>query len=355
MAKHLKGLDTLRAIAAFIIVFRHIELLKKNTRLFGQIDDNYTFLPNAHVAVILFFVLSGFLITFLLVKEREKDGKISFRKFYLRRILRIWPLYYVILFLSFLLFKADYEGKTVLLCISIFPNIAHALGAGWPNSPQIWSIGVEEQFYLFWPIFLTIIPEKKIFISLLLFFIGYSILPHLISFINVRTFQNLEVDSFNSKFFYGTKFNCMSLGALVGFMYAKKHPWLKFLSNKFIAYPSIIFSVILWVYGLEFKHFTDEFYSLLFAVAIYNIVVNPKINIDTKVTSFLGQISYGIYMYHWIIIMLVLKYLPISDNILLYNFILYLAVIFGTIFISWLSYNSLEKYFLNIKKRFETK
>ncbi len=354
MVKYLKGLDTLRAIAALIVVWGHIELLKKNKGMVNLIDNEYFNLPSGHIAVILFFVLSGFLITFLLVKEREKVGKISLKKFFIRRILRIWPLYYLILFLSFLLFNADYSQKTVLLCLSGFPNIAHALKAGWPTSPHVWSIGVEEQFYLFWPILLSLIPIKRIILTLSLFIIGYTILPHVICFINIRTFQNFEFNSFINELFYGTKFNCMSVGALVGFLYARQHKWLKVISNKFVAYSSIILSVLLWTFGLEFNYFTDEFYSVLFVIAIYNIVVNPKINIDTKATSFLGKISFGIYMYHWIIIMLTLKYLPISKNDILYNVCLYLAVLIGTIFISWISFNSVEKYFLNIKKQFET-
>lgn len=273
----------------------------------------------------------------------------------MRRILRIWPLYYTILLLSFLLFNVDYSGKTIALCLTIFLNVAHAIGAGWSSSPQVWSIGVEEQFYLFWPLFLTLIPEKRIPIFLILFFVGYTLFPHVIGFINIRTFQNDEAGIIINKFFWSTKFNCMSVGALVGFLYAKKSHWLLYINNNFVAYSSIALSILCWIGGVEFKHFTDEFYSLIFVVALFNIVDNPNINIDNKISSFIGKISYGIYMYHWIIIFFVLKYLPLPENVLLYNVTLYSSAIFGTILISWLSYISLEKYFLNIKKRFETK
>ncbi len=355
MNEYLKGLDTLRAIAAFVVVWVHIEILKKVNGLANLMDDYYRNLPRGHIAVILFFVISGFLITYLLTKEKDRDGKISLIKFYARRILRIWPLYYLILLLSFILIKADYDEVTVFLCLSIFPNIAHAIGPGWPSSPQVWSIGVEEQFYLVWPLLLRWIPEKKIIATLILFFFGYSILPHAIVLINSRTFHNFELVALLNKIFYGAKFNCMSLGALAGFLYAKKHTWLRFISNRFIAYLSLILSIVFWSYGLKFKYLTDEFYSVLFVVAIYSVVANPKIKIDTTVTSFLGRISFGIYMYHWIIIVLVLKYLPISNNVILYNLNLYVLVILGTILISWLSYNSVEKYFLKLKVRFETK
>ena len=96
--EHLKGLDSLRAIAALIVVWSHIEFIKglKNIP-----QNNFIFFPNAHFSVTLFFVLSGFLITFLLVKEFQKYQTISFKDFYIRRILRIWPLYYLIILISY--------------------------------------------------------------------------------------------------------------------------------------------------------------------------------------------------------------------------------------------------------------
>ena len=98
---HLKGLDTLRAVAALIVVWSHIEFIKG---LKGLPKNNFILFPNAHFSVTLFFVLSGFLITFLLTREFQKYKTISFKSFYLRRILRIWPLYYLVLFLSYFLY-----------------------------------------------------------------------------------------------------------------------------------------------------------------------------------------------------------------------------------------------------------
>jgi peptidoglycan/LPS O-acetylase OafA/YrhL len=355
MIKYFKGLDTLRAIAALVVVFGHIELLKNGKSIPNLVENDFILFPSGHIAVILFFVLSGFLITYLLVKEKEKTGRISFRKFYMRRILRIWPLYYTIILLSYWLINSEYGFKTILLCLSIFPNIAHALGSGWPSSPQIWSIGVEEQFYLFWPLVLFVLPERKVITGLLIFFVGYSIFPHLFGFINVRTFQNEEVGLVLNKIFYGTKFNCMAIGALMGFAMAKKKNWIKILSKDIVAIFSIILSFSLWFFRFEMKHFTDELFSIIFAVMIVGVVSSKKINIDTRITRFLGKISYGIYMYHWIIILIVLKYLKYDGNNLIFNLELYIIVIGLTILLSWISYITLERFFLNVKKRYETK
>lgn len=134
--KYFKNLDTLRALAAIIVVIGHVEFFKKNNSIPNLIESDFIIFPNGHLAVVLFFVLSGFLITYLLTIEKE-SGSISFKKFYMRRILRIWPLYYLIIFLSFILFNPKVSIYTILLSLGIFPNVAHAIGEGWPTSPQI--------------------------------------------------------------------------------------------------------------------------------------------------------------------------------------------------------------------------
>ena len=355
--KYFKGLDSLRAIAALVVVIGHIEQLKSINKIPLLFEKSFFTIPDAHIGVILFFVISGFLITYLLIKEREKNGKILFGAFYMRRILRIWPLYYLILIISFLLFRVDYKMSSIILSFSIFPNIALSLGSVWPTSPQIWSIGVEEQFYLFWPILLSLIPEKKMVTYLIGFFVVFSILPHALSYICVRNFRNVEVINFINSFAYSTKFNCMALGAVLGFMYAKDYEVLKYLKGKFIAYSSFVLSFLFWFSGVHFQKFTDEFYTLLFGIMILNITTNSelKLNMESKIFNFLGRISYGIYMYHWIIILLVLKYMPYNSNCDLnqYNAMLYILVLSGTVLVSWVSFNSFEKYFLKLKTKYE--
>lgn len=185
---HLKGLDTLRAVAALIVVWSHIEFIKG---LKGLPKNNFILFPNAHFSVTLFFVLSGFLITFLLTREFQKYKTISFKSFYLRRILRIWPLYYLVLFLSYFFIENNISNRTLLLCLSIFPNIPFALKSSWESSPQIWSIGVEEQFYIFWSIFiLYVLSKKKQNSYILTFIIIYTLLPFIINYINISTIQN---------------------------------------------------------------------------------------------------------------------------------------------------------------------
>jgi peptidoglycan/LPS O-acetylase OafA/YrhL len=153
------NLNAYRFLAALLVVFHHVEQIRYNAHLVNL--KQYSLFNNGGLAVQFFFVLSGFLITYLLFNELESTKNISLPTFYLKRILRIWPLYYVLVFLGFVVLplamskqasfinKFPYlnaEGLMLYLCI--LPNIANAI---WSKHflISLWSIGVEEQFYLF--------------------------------------------------------------------------------------------------------------------------------------------------------------------------------------------------------------
>ena len=348
--EHLKGLNTLRAIASLVVVWSHIEFIKIGNN-FPKID--FWIFPNAHFAVTLFFFFICFLITFLLIKEKDKYNTISFKKFYIRRILRIWPLYYLIIFLSLILFNTDIPNRILFFCLTIFPNIPPALKSGWPNSPQIWSIGVEEQFYLFWPFVVYLIPKRFFVRSVVCFIIFYTIFPYLFNYINLQTINNEKLHSFTQKFFYYTKFNCMAYGGLLGYALAEKKSILKYFHNTIFSVLIICIAFGIWFANIPFLMLTEEVYALFFGLMILAVVVNKNIKIDNSITNFLGKISYGIYMYHWIIILLVIKILDQYKGSNYYNLFLYFSVFRITIFISWVSFNTYEKYFLNLKKKFE--
>jgi peptidoglycan/LPS O-acetylase OafA/YrhL len=239
------------------------------------------------------------------------------------------------------------------MCIGMLPNIAYNLNVGWVTSPQIWSIGVEEQFYLFWPLLVYYIPSKRIPFFLILFFIGYSLLPHIIGFINVRTFNDIEVTSFVGNFFFTNKFNCIALGALSGWFFVKYNNPIHLFNKNYIIYSLLLMTFTLLIFQFKMTFFTDEFYATLFSILILAIASNKKINIDNKVSVFLGKISYGIYMYHWIIIVYVLEYTPKSNNTFSYNLTVYSLVFIFTITLSWVSYVTIEKYFLTLKNRYQ--
>ncbi|MDJ1498976.1 acyltransferase [Cytophagaceae bacterium DM2B3-1] len=152
------GLTGLRFIAAFIVVISHLEEMKK---LFCY--DSWRDVPGIRymgaTSVNFFFVLSGFLITHLLLEEKAKTGTISLLDFYSKRMTRIWPLYYFLVLLGLFIlphiawldipdFKADLSTPNVFFFLTIFPNAVFALYGFVPYLVQTWSIGVEEQYFL---------------------------------------------------------------------------------------------------------------------------------------------------------------------------------------------------------------
>ncbi|QEC41955.1 acyltransferase family protein [Pseudobacter ginsenosidimutans] len=98
---YFKGLNGLRFIAAFLVLMLHAELIRVKYGLFNLKD--YSLFNCGHLAVEFFFVLSGFLITYLLLEEDRDTGTINIKSFYMRRVLRIWPLYYIILIIGLVL------------------------------------------------------------------------------------------------------------------------------------------------------------------------------------------------------------------------------------------------------------
>src|SRR5260370_5785061 len=115
---HFPGLTGIRSIAALIVIFFHIN---RNTDLFGVHPIKY-FTDReemSRIAVVLFLVLSGFLITYLLLTEKKAYGTIEFRKFYMRRILRIWPVYYLIVLIALVILLMGYYEKSMSQSLAI--------------------------------------------------------------------------------------------------------------------------------------------------------------------------------------------------------------------------------------------
>lgn len=158
--RHLPSLDGLRGFSILIVIFGH---LISGTHYFGYI--------NGLVGVDIFFVISGFLITTLLLKEKSKTGTISLKGFYTRRVLRIFPVAYlyllVLVFLNavFLLHITPESFFTALLYIK---NFAGPNASDWQTG-HFWTLGLEEQFYLLFPVILVF--NFRLFVRIVVFLI----------------------------------------------------------------------------------------------------------------------------------------------------------------------------------------
>jgi peptidoglycan/LPS O-acetylase OafA/YrhL len=375
---HFPGLNGLRFLAALSVIIGHVELVKSGYDIYN-FRGAIPFLEktSGHLGVILFFVLSGFLITYLLLAEKRKYDRVSIKKFYIRRVLRIWPLYFLILLIVFLLFpiishdresfaffKSGHIVKSLLLYIFFLPNLAFQLGIWAPLGAHLWSIGVEEQFYLSWPLLVNSF-RKKILLILVFIFVGVSLIPHAAGFALNHFSFGPGLTTFIKQFglfFQIAKFNSMALGGIMAWIYfEKKEALLRIFYNRFVEISIFVLGFGLWILGFMPSIFGDEFYSLLFGIIILNVATkpNPIIRLENKIFDYLGKISYGLYMYHWLAVVLLIygiraacPSLEMPSNALYYNLLMYPMAIIMTIGLSSLSYELYEKWFLKLKKKF---
>src|SRR5215831_13325413 len=181
------NLDGLRFISFFVVFLHHCYLsffsyLRGSSPTAWQVQS-FLF-KYGTLGVNFFFVLSGFLITYLLLKEKELTGTVHVGNFYVRRILRIWPLYFLCLLIGFVVFpllkkmsgELPHESANPWYYIFLAANFDYL--HTWPTKPDaillsvLWSVAVEEQFYLTWPIILRFVPVKYykyVFGSIMLF------------------------------------------------------------------------------------------------------------------------------------------------------------------------------------------
>ena len=192
------NLNGLRAIGALTVVFGLIELSKKEFGLPNLLGSFYYFkFTSGHLGVLLFYTLSGFLITYLLFVVKINFNTINIKEFLIRRALRIWPIYYLAVFFTlffFPLFIFDYPGRVFLsddrfwpiffIYFFLVPNFGSVGIGGAGGIFQLGTIGTEEQFYWIWPFFIKFF--KRIDVFLLLFFIFISLLPHFVDYSKIH-------------------------------------------------------------------------------------------------------------------------------------------------------------------------
>ncbi|WP_140937940.1 acyltransferase family protein [Sphingobacterium lumbrici] len=352
---YLPGLNGIRAIAAFAVVISHT-----NGRLdeFGLAKLPYWDL--AGFGVTIFFTLSGFLITYLLLKELEKTGTVKVKKFYVRRLLRIWPLYYFYLFLILAIVGFSALGNTFFMYLAILPNIANgfityeALPWAIPTASAMflighyWSLGVEEQFYSFWPwVFKKI---KNIF----LFLVAFPVLFFLIK-VGAKYAQLSEPIQF---ILHYSRFGCLAIGGLGAYIFINKKDLIKPLMKPIIqVLPWLLLGLIAFNKFHVFSIIDHEIVSIFIVVLIINQISDyrPIISLENRLSDYLGRISFGIYVYNPLSIFILYscaqKYILLPDTILSY-IIVYISVILLNVFLAHISYFYFESRFLKFKDKF---
>lgn len=360
------NLDGLRFFC-FLLVFLHhsfhtnLDSIKNSST---YVFIKYDLFINGNIGVNFFFVLSGFLITYLLIEEKNIQGKIDIPKFWLRRILKIWPLYFLCVALGFLIIPVikNYFGEVsnetanpiyYLTFISNFDFI----NSGMPDSALLgilWSIAIEEQFYFIWPILLTVIPSKhytKLFLVVLIaswIFQAYAKTPLAFEYHTLSCMGDLTIGGLGA---YLCRVNNIKA-------------WLENLKRSYIY---IIYIVFFTLFIFREHLFLANYYTKIFersflACIILIIILEQNFSKNSffkfsqfKLISKLGEISYGLYCLHFIGILITLKlfnFINIQESVwtvLLFQTIISLLI---TIILSKLCFNFWESPFLKLKAKF---
>lgn len=343
---YFNNLNSLRLVAAVCVLIFHIEQIRAGAGLpniFG-----HPLLNNlGPKAVKFFFVLSGFLITYLLLKEHQNAGKIDLRKFYIRRILRIWPLYFLTVAIAFFVIPNAFvlhdgavaAAQTAMkehfwpalgYYVMFLPNLALVTLPPVPGGIHCWSLGVEEQFYLLWPQLLRLSIRNPITL-----FLGVILIKGF-------TLQQLEsIPQLASAFEFMKDFfiEAMAIGAVAAlFVFQKPRLNLKFAC----------LTVFFLGATISMNYWFGKLVTLIIFAAI--VVAATKLRVLSKTLEGLGNYSYGIYMLHppVLIFLLWLSEQGVEINYFMY----YLTAFFLTFALSIASYRFIEAPTLRLKKHF---
>src|SRR6266568_5345998 len=347
---HFKGLNGIRAIAALIVVFAHTG---QYVTFFGLPSPAYYKLHWQGYAVTLFFVLSGFLITYLLLEEKSRTNTVSLKNFYLRRILRIWPLYYCVIFITICLYwffpaaNVPQVSAGPLACyLFLLANVAMHLQIVVSPLGVLWSVGVEEQFYALWPV---IMKNCSNAVWALLGVIGIYIFVKA----SVIPLKSEIISSIVNE----TRIDCMAIGGFGAVIFRNNGHLLRYIYSL----PSQIACWLLFAYSTVWgpitfiRGFNHELYAITFIIIILNVSTNPKniADLERPIFDFFGKISYGLYIYHMIVIFcLAAVTRSFATPTFTCYVLIYLGVFSITTIISCLSYRYFENPFLSLKERF---
>ena len=341
---HFPGLDGLRGISILIVTACHFAMY---TPLMAYVTGD--------IGVEIFFVISGFLITSLLLKEKVKRQQVSFKNFYMRRFLRIVPVAYLFLVTLALLNRPmglNISAKGFLTGFLYIKNIPFKNSVDWFTG-HFWSLSVEEQFYILFPFFIVTQTNRFVIIAICLIIIFPTL--SMLVFNNVGIFYSnhiLHSIILLVVTLFGRGTSGILVGSLCSILLFKKIIIVENLkSNYFLTLALFALSVLLLTQPTIFYvHRLSEF---VFPFIIsYIILLNLNgVNLlrrllDTKVMVTIGILSYSIYVWQQLFTTKASwGLLPVFDTLPMRIILLLL--------VSWLSYNYFEKFFLRYKRHFQ--
>lgn len=230
------------------------------------------------------------------------------------------------------------------------PNIVMDFLGFIPYAAHSWTIGAEEQFYFLWPLLFKKVKNK------IMIFAGVLII-YLAVYYFLRYFPNENKYS-KIGFLIWSRYpiSCMAIGGLYAYLaFIKNAATEKIKRILFTVWVQLTMVGLLFTLAFTayyFKFFNNEIYAILLGYQVCNLAVNPKpiFSLESKLLSYLGKISYGIYMFHPLAIVCAIKLCLLLQ--VTYSFLLYPLSVIIAIALSAVSYRILEKYFIRKKTRY---
>jgi len=346
---YIKPLDGIRGFAVLMVMFFHYNLIDYNT-IFNGMTSIVKF---GQTGVTLFFVLSGFLITRILIKAKNKEN--YFSHFYLRRTLRIFPLYYFFLLLTYFVLPylnlASFVSfKEQIPFYLFYQNIAYTFEWACEGPSRYWSLAVEEHFYLIWPLIMYFFSIKNCY-RIIILIGGIAILFRIL----------LLKEGYGTFYFTLCRMDAIAIGCYVALMEFESNYNLKINWNKHLVVLSVIalvFGYLWFVYSeksnLYIQIIKDIPYYYIFSILIMAMVSKEshylqnivKNFFNNKFLIFCGKLSFSLYVYH------VMCY-DIVGKIGISNIYISILACFGLSFIiASISFFYFETPFLKLKNRF---
>ncbi len=271
-------------------------------------------IPLGHLGVVIFFVLSGFLITrilFLNAEDCRKNNQsyvLKIKNFIIRRSLRIFPIYFFICLIGLILNISPIRDNWIWM-LTYTPNWYIIFYQQWMGVwDHLWSLAVEEQYYLVFPYFILFLnPARYRILFMLMIIIG--VFSRIIFFTqNSPTFleENWQINYVNPL----TAIDCFGLGGILAFIFNYKNQFIyKFKKIHLLITLILSISILIFNQTFELKHASFSFlvfersFFALFAFCFISIAIQANKDwlsafLENKVISYLGKISYGLYLYH---------------------------------------------------------
>ena len=353
---YLPWLDGLRGIAISLVFIQHLQrIIYQNGGLFGGPR-----LPYGLLGVDIFFVLSGFLITTLLLEEHLNTNRLNLKNFYIRRALRLLPALIILLIFTIvfarLFLPSDEANWTLnLSIIALFYGTNWVRAFGGPGSDllgHLWSLAVEEQFYLLWPLALSMLLRLRLQRRRLILLI-FSLI--VLVCLHRSLMVSPGVDPFRVYFGSDTRADSLLVGCLAAMLVS----WRMITFNQTLLRSAIVLSLLIIgtfvfdLFGFASRTlYTSGFTVFALAVGLFilRVISSPNVFVrllENRALVWIGKLSYSLYLWHFFTIWITLR-VPVSNA---------LRVALATLIsvgVAACSFYLIERPFLKLKSRYAT-